>query len=162
MLLVRIIVIDLLLLLAHHHHLNNQLQLQPPPPPPPVPQLQDQDEIQLNTDTKQSSDTLTQEDFDFNRLELLNNQTMEIAIEYQTSAHHLIEYASSSSNVLWDIWKLMLMLMLQFLKMKDQVYSLLLIIRKVVPCQEIVTVLVTSLKVWKIHLILSMLKNVIH
>ena len=77
-----------------------QLQLQPPPPPPPVPQLQDQDEIQLNTDTKQSSDTLTQEDFDFNKLELLNNQTMEIAIEYQTSAHHLIEYASSSSNVL--------------------------------------------------------------
>ena len=64
----------------------------------------------------------------------------------------------------WDIWKLMLMLMLmlQFLKMKDQVYSLLLIIRKVVPCQEIVTVLVTSLKVWKVHLILSMLKNVIH
>ncbi|KHC42019.1 hypothetical protein MGQ_01312 [Candida albicans P76067] len=64
----------------------------------------------------------------------------------------------------WDIWKLMLMLMLilQFSKMKDQVYSSLLIIRKVVPCQEIVTVLVTSLKVWKVHLILSMLKNVIH
>ncbi|KGR02113.1 hypothetical protein MEW_01318 [Candida albicans P60002] len=60
----------------------------------------------------------------------------------------------------WDIWKLMLML--QFSKMKDQVYSSLLIIRKVVPCQEIVTVLVTSLKVWKVHLILSMLKNVIH
>ncbi|CAX45615.1 conserved hypothetical protein [Candida dubliniensis CD36] len=83
----------------------SQSQQQPSPPPPPpqqsVPQFQDQYEGQLNTETaKQSSDTLTQDDYDLNKSELLNNQTMEIAVEYQTSDHQLIEYASSSSNVL--------------------------------------------------------------